>query len=133
MLANCQLMGMDFGMPDVCLTPTPVGPIPIPYPNIAMRPMALPPTADMRNLIMMMPAHNLATTIPMSNGDNVGVNMGVMSGLVMGPARNIMGSTNVMTACMPATKWLSNAMQNLTNVPAGMSLVPSQFKVLIMR
>ncbi len=80
----------------------------------------------------MMPAHNMGTTIPLSMGDNAGVNMGVASGTVMGPARNIMGSVKVFTGGMPATKALSPAMQNSTNCPGGMTMVPSQFKVLIM-
>ncbi|MBN1578995.1 MAG: DUF4150 domain-containing protein [Chitinispirillaceae bacterium] len=133
MFANCSLGGMDFGFPDVCLTPTPpVGPIPIPYPNIAQLPTALPPSASLKHLISMMPAHNLGTTIPMSMGDNAGVAGGVASGMMMGPARNTMGSTKVFTGGMPATKWLSPAMQNMTNCPAGMTMVPSQYKVMIM-
>ena len=40
MFANSQMMGMDLGFPDVCLTP-PV-PVPVPYPNIAMGPMGVP-------------------------------------------------------------------------------------------
>jgi hypothetical protein len=47
MFANCSMGGMQFAMPDVCLTPipSPAGPIPtpIPYPNTAMLPMAIPP------------------------------------------------------------------------------------------
>ncbi|MFQ5674370.1 MAG: DUF4150 domain-containing protein [bacterium] len=136
MFANCSLSGMDFAMPDVCLTPipSPAGPIPtpIPYPNTAQLPMALPPTCSLKHLISMMPAHNMGTTIPLSMGDNAGVNMGVASGTVMGPARNIMGSVKVFTGGMPATKALSPAMQNSTNCPAGMTMVPSQFKVIIM-
>ncbi len=133
MFANCSMGGMDFGMPDVCLTPAPPAPpIPVPYPNTAQLPMAVPPTANMKHLISMMPAHNLGTTIPMSMGDNAGVNMGVASGTVMGPARNTMGSTKVFTGGMPSTKMLSTAMQNSTNVPGGMTLAPSQTKVMIM-
>ncbi len=131
MFANCSLSGMDFGMPDVCLTPI-VVPVPIPYPNIGQLPMAIPPTASMKHLISMMPAHNMTTMIPMTMGDNAGVNGGVMSGIIMGPARNLMGSVKVFTGGTPSTKWLSPAMQNLTNCPCGMTLVPSQFKVMIM-
>ncbi len=133
MFANCSLSGMDFAMPDVCLTPAPPAPpIPIPYPNTAQLPMAVPPTASLKHLISMMPAHNMGTTIPMSMGDNAGVAGGVMSGMMMGPARNTLGSTKVFSGGMPQTKWLSTAMQNSTNCPGGMTLVPSQFKVLIM-
>jgi len=80
----------------------------------------------------MMPAHNMGTTIPMTMGDNAGVAMGVASGTVMGPARNTKGSTKVFTGGTPATRCLDTAMQNSTNVPGGMTLVPSQFKVLIL-
>jgi hypothetical protein len=137
MFANCSLSGMDFGFPDVCLTPvpSPAGPIPtpIPYPNMAQRPMALPPTCSLKQFLTMMPAHNLITTIPMSMGDSTGcMPGGVMSGMMMGPSRNLMGSVKTFTGNMPATKMLSPAMQNMTNVPVGMSLVPSQFKVMIM-
>ncbi len=134
MFANCSAGGMDMGMPDVCLTPAPPSPspVPIPYPNTAMLPTALPPTTSLKHLISMMPAHNLGTTIPMTMGDNAGVAMGVASGTVMGPARNTKGSTKVFTGGMPATRCLDTAMQNSTNVPGGMSLVPSQFKVLIL-
>lgn len=132
MFANCSLGGMNFGMPDVCLTPTPVGPVPIPYPNLAQLPIALPPTTSMKHMISMMPAHNLGTTIPMSMGDSAGVNGGVMSGMMMGPARSIMGSVKVFTGGMPATKWLGPTMQNSTNCPCGMTLAPSQTKVMIL-
>ena len=134
MFANCSLGGMNFGMPDVCLTPTPVGPVPIPYPNIALPMTAIPPTASLKTLIMAMPAHNIMTTVPMSNGDNAGVNLGVASGMVMGPCRHIIGSTNVFYGGMPATKMTSPTGQNgmSLNVP-GLTLVPAQFKVMIMK
>lgn len=132
MFANCSLAGMDMGAPDVCLTPAPPSPspIPIPYPNMAQLPMAIPNCVKV--MITMMPAHNIGTTIPISNGDEAGVAMGVMSGTIIGPARNLKCSAKVMHCGMPATRMLDNAMQNSTNVPGGMTLVPSQFKVMIM-
>ena len=42
MFANTQMMGLDAGFPDVCLTPVPAGPVPIPYPDIAVGPMGKP-------------------------------------------------------------------------------------------
>ncbi len=134
MFANCQMGGMNLGVPDVCLTPvpTPAGPVPtpIPYPNIAMGMTAIP--NQFKVLLMAGPAHNQMTNIPMSNGDNAGVNMGVASGMVMGPSRHTLGSTNVLYGGMPATKMTSMTMQNSTNVP-GLTLVPAQFKVMLMR
>ena len=70
MFANTQMMGMDMAFPDVCLTPA-VVPVPIPYPNIAMGPTAIPNQVVVN--IMAMPAHNLGTITPMTNGDNAGV------------------------------------------------------------
>ena len=95
---------------------------------------ALPPTACLKVLLTAGPAHNLMTTVPMSNGDNAGVNMGVASGMVMGPCRHTMGSTNVLYGGMPATKMTSMSGHNgmSMNIP-GMTLVPSQFKVMLMR
>ncbi|MFP4572352.1 MAG: DUF4150 domain-containing protein [Desulfobacterales bacterium] len=130
MFANCSMGGMHFGFPDVCLTPTPAGPVPIPYPNMAMHAMALPPTTCVKHLISFMPSHNLATTIPTSLGDNSGVAGGVASGLFMGPGRNTKGSMKVIVGGTPATRMLDTALQNSTNVPAGMTLVPDQFKML---
>jgi len=129
MFANTQMMGMDMGFPDVCLTP--VGPAlaPIPYPNIAMGPMGVPAAYNV--LFMSTPAHNLSTMIPMTNGDNAGVAMGVASGTVMGPARHLTGAFTVLVGGLPATRMTSMSLQNSTNCP-GVRLVPSQVKVLLL-
>jgi hypothetical protein len=129
MFANTQLMGVDTGYPDVCLTPTPAGPVPIPYPNIAAGPMGVPATYNV--LFMCAPAHTMATSVPMTNGDNVGVNMGVASGVVMGPSRHLTASFTVVVGAAPATKLTSVALQNSTNCP-GARIVPSQVKVMML-
>ena len=128
MFANTQMMGMDLGFPDVCLTPTPA-PVPIPYPNIAMGPMALGfvPTI----MTMCMPNHNMGTSIPMTNGDNAGVSMGVASGTVMGPQRHVTGAFTVLMNGMPATRLTSVSIGNSTNAP-GARIVPSQVGVIIL-
>lgn len=128
MFANTQMMGLDIGFPDVCLTPTPA-PVPIPYPNIAAGPMGVPAAYNV--LFMCTPAHNMATTIPLTNGDNVGVNLGVASGMVMGPARHLTAAFTVVVMGVPATRMTSVALQNSTNCP-GARLVPSQTKVLLL-
>jgi hypothetical protein len=131
MFANTQMMGTDMGFPDVCLTPAPPSPapVPIPYPNIAMGPTAIP--SQFKFLIMCMPAHNMATTIPMTNGDNAGVATGVASGTVMGPSRHLTAAFTVLIGGMPATRMTSVSLQNSTNCP-GVRLVPSQPKVLLL-
>lgn len=128
MFANCQMAGQDMGFPDVCMTPA-TPPVPVPYPNIAMGPMAVPncPTV----LIMSAPVHNLGTTIPMTNGDNSGVLLGVASGTVMGPSRHLTGAFTVLMHGMPVTRVSSTSLQNSTNCP-GVRLVPSQTLVLVL-
>jgi hypothetical protein len=76
---------------------------------------ALFPAACLKVLLTAGSAHNMITAVPMNNGDNAGVNPGVASGV-------------------PATKMTSMSGQNgmSMNIP-GMTLVPSQFKVMLMR
>jgi hypothetical protein len=127
--ANSQGGGQDFAFPDVCLTPTPGGPVPIPYPNFASGPMAVGAVYNI--LITAMPVHNMSTTIPMTNGDNAGVATGVASGMVMGPSRHLTGSFTVLMGGMPATKMTSMSLQNSTNIP-GSRIAPSQTKVVLL-
>jgi hypothetical protein len=129
MFANTQMMGMDMAFPDVCLTPAGPVMVPVPYPNIAMGPTAIP--NQMTVMIMAMPAHNLGTITPMTNGDNAGVGLGVISGLVMGPSRHLTGALTVLFSGMPATRLTSVSMQNSTNT-VGARLIPSQPTVLLL-
>ena len=129
MFANTQMGGVDTGFPDVCLTPAVPAPVPIPYPNIAAGPMGV--NAAYKVLFNCAPAHNLGTTIPMTNGDNAGVATGVASGMVMGPSRHLTGAFTCLVGGMPASRVTSTSLQNSTNVP-GVRLVPSQVKVVIL-
>lgn len=132
---NTQMAGLHFAMPDVCLTPipTPAGPVPtpIPYPNTAIPNTAIP--SQVKVLVLAMPAHNLGTVVPMSNGDNSGLNMNPMSGMVMGPTRHLMGSVKTLFGGMPVTKMLSPTGQNGMSPGAfGTSLAPSQIKLMVL-
>jgi len=129
MFANTQLMGLDTGFPDVCLTPTPAGPVPIPYPNIAAGPMGVPAVYNV--LFMCAPVHNMGTVIPMTNGDNAGLATGVASATVMGPSRHLTGAFTCLVGGLPVTRLTSMALQNSTNCP-GVRVVPSQVKVLVL-
>ena len=132
---NTQMMGLNMAMPDVCLTPipSPAGPIPtpMPYPNIALPMTAIP--SQVKVLVLAMPAHNLMTITPMSNGDNAGLMMNPMSGMVMGPTRHLMGSFKTMFGGLPVTKMLNPTGQNGMSPGAfGASLAPSQIKVMVL-
>ncbi|MBR0654355.1 DUF4150 domain-containing protein [Plastoroseomonas arctica] len=128
MFANTQMMGLDLAFPDVCMTPA-VPPVPIPYPNIALGPTAIP--SQVTTLIMAMPVHNMATVTPLSNGDNAGVLTGVASGMVMGPSRHLLGSFTTIIGGMPCTRLTSITLQNSTNM-VGCRLVPSQVTMLVL-
>lgn len=124
--ANSQgpIPGIGMAFPDVCLTPV-VVPVPIPYPNIAMRPMCIP--TQFTTYTMMMPTHNLLTMHPMTNGDNAGVNMGVASGMVMGPSNNLMSSIKVFHSVAPVTRMLDMTGHNgMSPNMIGLSMSPSQ-------
>lgn len=131
MFANSQMMGVDTGFPDVCLTPAPPAPapVPVPYPNIGMGPTAAPAVYNV--LFMYTPAHNMSTMTAMSNGDNTGVATGVASGTVMAPDRHVTAAFTVLVGGQPATRLTSVGIQNSTNCP-GMRAVPSQVTVLLL-
>ena len=129
MLANSQMMGTDMGFPDVCLTPTPAGPVPVPYPNVAMGPTSVP--SQVTVFYMYTPGHNMLTVTPLTNGDNAGLGTGVASATVMGPRRHLTASFTCLIGGAPATKMTSVALANNTNCP-GARVVPSQVKVLLL-
>jgi hypothetical protein len=118
---------MDFGVPDVCLTP-PV-PVPVPYPNFAMGPMGVPAAYNV--LFGGTPAHNLATTIPLTLGDQPGVALGVASGMVMGPSRRLTAMFTCLVDGIPATRLTSIGLHNGMNI-VGVRVVPSQATVLLL-
>jgi hypothetical protein len=128
MFVNTQMMGMNFAMPDVCLTsiPSPSGPIltPMLYPNTTLPMTAIP--SQVKVLILARPAHNIMTVTPMSNGDNGGVMTNPMSGMVMGPSQHLMGSIKVLHGGLPVTKMLNPTGQNgLSPGAFGASLAPT--------
>src|SRR5579862_1764254 len=93
---------LDFAFPDVCKTPILGVPVPLPYPNLALGPTAVP--SQLTVFGMCMPSHNLLTVKPLSQGDDTGVEGGVVSQLDMGPDRALLGSFNLFIFGPPATK-----------------------------
>jgi Domain of unknown function (DUF4150) len=79
--------------PDVCNTPTPGGPVPIPYPNLGQSSNTTAgPTSVTTDGVM--PMTQDAQYI-MSSGDEAGSAMGVMSGTITGPCEFMMYSFDV--------------------------------------
>jgi hypothetical protein len=128
MFANTQMMGMDMGFPDVCLTP-PVA-APIPYPNMGLGPMTLPFVPNV--LMFCAPSHNMFCQVVVTLGDQPGIMLGVASGLVMGPSRRLTAAFTCIVGGAPLTRMTSFGLQNNTNCP-GVRLVPSQPKVIVLK
>jgi hypothetical protein len=125
--------GTTAAFPDVCNTPTPAGPVPQPYPNMGMLMQANPATVATQVLLSGAPAVNLQSQILMTNGDQSGSMGGLMSGMIMGPARFAMGSVTVMIDGAPAIYQTCQVAANgvSANAPMGLHDSPSQATVLI--
>ena len=85
--------GMSISFPDVCKTPTPAGPVPIPYPNIAKSSdvMSGSSTVKMDGGMIM----NKGSNMMMSTGDEAGAAMGVVSNKIKGKAEFVNYSFDV--------------------------------------
>lgn len=131
MFAKTQLISISFSFPDVCKVATPVGPVPIPFPNFAFSILAIPNVLNM--FITAMPVHNLMTNTPISTGNEPSASGGggVVSNQFIGSKRNLLGSFKIFKSCMPSTRMLDMSAQNgvADNMP-GLNLSPSQVKVL---
>ena len=130
--ASCKCGGQCFAMPDVCLTPAPPGPpVPVPYPNIGMVPMAVKTSTKVK--ITGMFAVIETSEIPMSQGDEAGVNGGVVSGQNMAKIVYNQGSSVVSIEGKGAAFLTSMTGHNgaNANMPAGNQIAPSQAVVLV--
>lgn len=120
-------------VPDVCKVPTPGGPVPTPFPNIATTQMANPGAVVKNVLVGGMPAINQATKIMLSNGNQPGVLGGVSSNKIMGQAQFTKGSSKVMVGGKPAVRVGTPTGQNgAPNNTVGAAVSPSQVKVMVM-
>ncbi len=132
MFCKTQFPALTLGFPDVCKIITPIGPIPIPLPNLAFSTLAIPNVVN--HFITAMPVHNLLTQTSLSNGNEVSIPMGgVVSNQFMGKKMNCLGSFRTFFQCMPSTRLLDMSLQNgfISNVP-GINLTPSQVKVMVL-
>lgn len=115
--------------PDTCQTPQPSGTVPVPYPNMAMSPIASPTTYKV--MIAGMPALTKNSKISISSGDEAGVAGGVACGQIMGEAKFTSGSFRVKFEGDAAVSFGSLTSQNANNA-VGCVLLVGQFSVSIM-
>jgi hypothetical protein len=122
--------------PDVCKTPTPGGPVPMPYPNIAMLTQASGGTCSAKVKFSGKKAVVKGTEITMSSGDEPGsAGGGVVSNKIKGPAQFKKGSSKVKAEGKEVCHVTSMVGQNggsNPNHPAGVQVAPSQTKVTVM-
>lgn len=92
-LVHASSSGMTQWFPDACKTPTPAGPVPIPYPNIAMS----SDTADGSTTVKVdgNPIMLQGSNFKMSSGDEAGSAMGVASNKIKGKAEPVNQSMDV--------------------------------------
>jgi len=120
--ASNRLSGNCFAFPDVCDTPTPAGPVPIPYPNTAQNMEAA--SFATRVLICGGNAFNMASVIPMTHGDE----RGCADDTFMQCAIFTSGSPKVIIEGTPAVNLGCTTFQNRDN-SVGSQIVPSATNV----
>jgi uncharacterized Zn-binding protein involved in type VI secretion len=107
--------GVATAFPDVCKTPTPGGPIPIPYPNIAMSSDTAQGSSTVKadgNPVMIQ-GSNFAT----STGDEAGSAGGVVSSVTKGKAEFILYSFDVQFDGKPVARMGDLMVQNKGSAP----------------
>jgi hypothetical protein len=126
--------GMSMAFPDVCKVPSPAGPIPTPFPNVAQLTMANPGTCSTKVKIMNMPVFVQKSQIPLSSGDEPGVAGGVVSGVFINTMKPMMAKPKVQVEGSPIVTQMCTAGQNgaSPNAPGGTILAPSQTMVIVM-
>jgi hypothetical protein len=119
---------MTTGPTDVCKTPSPAGPVPIPYPNSAM----LTSSTGTVSKVKIVKKETVAkgAKVPMSNGDNAGVAGGVKSNVFMQQVEHKMHSGKVYAKGKKVAFAFAMSAHNGSNanIP-GMQVSPSQTKV----
>ena len=101
-------------IPDVCKTPSPAGPVPIPYPNISQSTMLDKGTTTVKADGGMMIA-NKGSEFSLSNGDNAGVAGGVKSSTFMKESTWILYSFDVKMDGKNACRLSDKKFQNHEN------------------
>lgn len=130
MFANVNIGVMNFAFPDVVKIPMPA-PVPVPLVNIALSFTHIP--GQFKVIIGGGLGENLLTTGTISNGDEAGIAMGLISNIIIGPDRPITCSVKVFYGGIPATRMTSLQGQNgiLPNA-LGISITPAQIRVVLL-
>jgi hypothetical protein len=117
--------GVSAVFPDVCKTPSPAGPVPIPYPNVAMS----KDTADGSSTVKMdgQPIMLKSSNFALSTGDEAGSALGVASNKIKGKAYPKLYSFDVKVDGENVFRLTDLMLQNggsPTNTPPGTEVQP---------
>jgi hypothetical protein len=107
--------GVATAFPDTCKTPSPAGPVPIPYPNVAMSTNTAQGSTKVKmdgNPIMLQ--NSVFST---STGDEAGSAGGVVSGLIKGKAQFVCFSFDVMVESKSVPRLADPMVQNVGGSP----------------
>lgn len=122
------------GPVDACKTPSPGGPVPLPYPNIAMGTQYSSGTLSSKVKIVNKETALENSEVSMSSGDEPGTVGGIMSNKFKGPLQMKSGSSKVKAEGKKIAHLTSMTGHNGSNanVPVGAQVAPSQVKVIVM-
>jgi hypothetical protein len=99
------------GPNDMCKTPTPGGPVPMPYPNVALS-VTMGPGYTTKTLVMGTPMWTKKGKSALSNGDQPGVALGVVSNKIMGMCEITMASNDVFAEGGAVVRTLDSTLSN---------------------
>lgn len=122
------------GPTDVCKTPTPGGPVPMPYPNLAQNTQVQGSSASSRVKIVNKKSVVVGTNIMMSSGDEPGAaGGGVVSNKIKGKCTFKSGSSKVKVEGKKLCYHCSmTGMNGTPDNTVGVQVAPSQSTVFVM-
>lgn len=103
---------VSLGPTDICKTPTPGGPVPMPYPNIAVS-STMGPGFTTKTLVLATPVWTKKGKSALSNGDQPGVALGVVSNLIMGMCEMVMSSDDTDAESGGVARTLDSSNSNI--------------------
>jgi uncharacterized Zn-binding protein involved in type VI secretion len=114
-VVHAASQGVATAFPDVCNTPSPAGPVPIPYPNVALSADTAHGSLDVK-----MDGHSImlqGSSFEVSTGDEAGASGGVVSGRIQAKAEFINFSFDVMVEGKPVPRLGDMMVQNKGGAP----------------
>jgi hypothetical protein len=106
-------VAVSSGPNDVCKTPAPPAPapVPLPYPNVAVS-ATMGPGYTTKTLVMGTPMWTKKGKTAISNGDQPGVALGIISNKIMGMCEIVMSSNDVFAEGGEVTRTLDSSVSN---------------------